>query len=148
MVAPIDISVAIPCFNEAENVAAIVAAVKAELVKAAVSYEIIVIDNASTDATATIARKLCVADPFVRLIINNRNYGQMRSPVHGVFQTLGAAAICLSADFQDPPDLIGAFIARWRAGAKIVLGVYQSGEASALMRAIRSSRLCVLRAVR
>ena len=137
MNAPIDISVAIPCFNEAENVAAIVAAVKSELVKAAISHEIILIDNASTDATASIAKGLCAADPSVRLIVNNRNYGQMRSPAHAVYESRGAAVISLSADFQDPPALIADFIARWREGAKIVLGVYESGETSPLMRTIR-----------
>jgi hypothetical protein len=62
----------------------------------------------------------------------------LRSPVHAIYQAAGNAVISLCADFQDPPELIGDFIARWRGGAKIVLGVYKSSEPSLVMRAIRS----------
>ena len=136
---PADISVVIPCLNEEENVRAIVAAVEGELAKAGVTFEIIVIDNASTDRTAALVRELCREDPRVKLILNNRNYGQMRSPTHAIFQTRGRAVIGIGADFQDPPALIGEFIARWRAGAKIVLAVYQSEEKSALLKTLRAT---------
>ncbi|MDQ2859259.1 MAG: glycosyltransferase family 2 protein [Pseudomonadota bacterium] len=138
MTTPVDVSVVIPCFNEEENVLAIAEAVATELAKESVSYEIILIDNASTDGTVSVAKGLCERDNRIRLIVNNRNYGQMRSPAYAVYQSRGRAVISLSADFQDPPALIGQFIARWRAGAKIVLGVYQSGESSFLLRSIRA----------
>ena len=62
----------------------------------------------------------------------------MRSPTHAVYQASGAAVIGISADFQDPPELIGELIARWRAGAMIVLGVRASEKTSAVLRFIRA----------
>jgi len=133
----IDISVVIPCLNEAENAVAIAKAVAAELIKAGVSYEIIFIDNGSTDSTVDLVKQMCAADPRVRLIVNNQNYGQMRSPTYAIYQTSGQAVIGICADFQDPPEMIGPFIDRWRQGAHIVLGVRASEKAPALMRLFR-----------
>jgi glycosyltransferase involved in cell wall biosynthesis len=118
-----EISVVIPCRNEEANVEAIAAAAIEHLQRHAASYEILFIDNGSTDRTVDLAKRLCQANPCIRLIVNTRNFGQMRSPTHAIYQTRGAAVIGLCADFQDPPEMIGAFISRWRAGAKIVLGV-------------------------
>lgn len=118
-----DISVVIPCYNEQENIEAIVAAVGGELQRADVTYEIVLIDNASTDETVHLALQLCEADARVKLIANNRNYGQLRSPTYGIFQATGRAVIGMCADFQDPPSLLGVFVGKWRAGAPIVLGI-------------------------
>jgi glycosyltransferase involved in cell wall biosynthesis len=119
-----EISAVIPCLNEAENAANIAAAVGTELTKAGVTYEIIFIDNGSIDGTVDIVKSLCESDPRIRLIVNNQNYGQMRSPTHAIYQaTASGAVIGICADFQDPPEMLGEFIARWRSGAMIVLGV-------------------------
>jgi glycosyltransferase involved in cell wall biosynthesis len=128
-----DISVVIPCYNEEENAGPICAAVIAELETTGVSFDIIFIDNDSTDRTVEIIRALCEADPRVRLIVNTRNYGQMRSPTHAIYQTRGRAVIGICADFQDPPTLIPEFIARWRSGADIVLGVRQEEKAGPIL---------------
>ncbi|MEY4555602.1 MAG: hypothetical protein RL093_721 [Pseudomonadota bacterium] len=125
-----EVSVVIPCFNEEENAAAIAGAVAAELEALKATYEIIFIDNASTDATVERIMALCAADPRIKLIANNRNYGQMRSPTHGIYQASGRGVIAMCADFQDPPALIGRFVARWREGAAIVLGVRVSEKTS------------------
>ena len=139
MSAPIEISAAIPCLDEVENVAALVEAIARELAKANVaSYEMVFIDNGSTDGTIDILKGLCAADPRIRLIVNNRNYGQMRSPTYGIYQTSGAAVVAISSDFQEPPEMIGQFIERWRAGALIVLAVRQSEKQTPLMRLIRA----------
>ncbi|MBU3972125.1 MAG: glycosyltransferase family 2 protein [Phenylobacterium sp.] len=126
-----EISVVIPCFNEEDNVAAIAGAVAGELAALNADYEIIFIDNASTDDTVERIMKLCDADRRIKLIANNRNYGQMRSPTHGIYQAGGRAVIAMCADFQDPPALIGRFVTRWREGAAIVLGVRASEKTSA-----------------
>ncbi|HRJ63014.1 glycosyltransferase family 2 protein [Brevundimonas sp. UBA2416] len=125
-----EVSVVIPCFNEEENAAAIAGAVAAELAALNADYEIIFIDNASTDATVERIMALCADDPRIKLIANNRNYGQMRSPTHGIYQTSGRGVIAMCADFQDPPALIGRFVTRWREGAAIVLGVRASEKTS------------------
>jgi hypothetical protein len=125
-----EVSVVIPCFNEEENVAAIAGAVAAELATLKADYEIIFIDTASTDDTVERVMALCAADTRIKLIANNRNYGQMRSPTHGIYQATGRSVIAMCADFQDPPALIGRFVTRWREGASIVLGVRASEKTS------------------
>lgn len=133
---PIEISVLIPCLDEEANVRQIHAAVRAELERHAASWEIIFIDNGSTDATRALLREICAGDDRTRAIFNTRNFGQMRSPTYGVYQAAGAAVIGMSSDFQDPPALIGPFIAAWRAGAKIVLGQFNAVPAGLVATAI------------
>lgn len=125
---PPDISVVIPCYNEEENAAEICAAATAQLESADVTFEIIFIDNNSSDQTVAIIKQICAKDQRVKLIVNSRNFGQMRSPVHAIYQTSGRAVIGLAADFQDPPAMIPQLIERWRAGADIVLGVRRDEE--------------------
>jgi dolichol-phosphate mannosyltransferase len=132
-----EISVVIPCRNEEDNAAQIAAAVIAEMEKTGCSFDLIFIDNGSTDRTIPIIRDLCQRDPRVRLIVNTRNFGQMRSPTHGIFQGRGRAIISMCADFEDPPALIPQFIERWRAGADVVLGVSATKKVSAAFAAFR-----------
>jgi glycosyltransferase involved in cell wall biosynthesis len=133
-----EISIVVPCLDEQENVVPLESAIKAELAKADVqSFEILFIDNGSTDGTIELVKGLCAADASVKLIVNNRNYGQKRSPAHGIYQASGAAVIGMCADFQDPPGMIPEFIARWRGGAKIVLAQRISEKMSLGMRIFR-----------
>ena len=122
------LSVVIPCYNEEENAAAIYAATIAQIEPLGLTFEIIFIDNASCDRTVAIIKDICARDERVRLIVNTRNFGQMRSPTHAIYQCRGKAIIGLCADFQDPPEMIPLFVDRWKAGAKIVLGVRQTEE--------------------
>jgi polyisoprenyl-phosphate glycosyltransferase len=125
-----EISFVIPCRNEEANVREITAAVIKEMEPIGLSFEIILIDNESQDSTVAIARELCAADRRIKLIVNTRNFGQMRSPTHAVFQTSGKAIIGMSADFEDPPYLISRFIERWKAGVPIILGVRETQKSS------------------
>lgn len=134
-----ELSFAIPCYNEEANVVAMYEAVSAEAERYAASHEIIFIDNHSTDRTRDLLRDLCRRDDRVRVILNNRNYGQMRSPTHAIYQAEGRAVIAMCCDFQDPPALIGDFVRQWRAGAQIVLGQRRSEDASGLLSAVRRS---------
>ncbi len=133
-----EISVVIPCLNEEDNARPIYEAVRDELKRHAASFEIIFIDNASTDRTRAIIREICSSDPNVRAIFNTRNFGQMRSPTYGLYQAKGRAVIGMCADFQDPPALLGEFIECWRKGAQIVLGVRRSERANHLLTAARA----------
>jgi len=137
MVASVEISVVIPCFNEAENVFAIAEAVKREIEVITTDYEIIFIDNFSSDSTVALIKDLCRGDPRIRLIANNQNYGQMRSPTYAIYQASGKAVIGICADFQDPPHLIGEFVRSWKAGTQIVLGVKRSEAGSLIERSLR-----------
>lgn len=132
-----EISVIIPCYNEEDNAAAIAQAVLEQLEKVSSSFDIIFIDNGSTDQTVSIVRDLCMRDPRIKLIVNTRNFGQLRSPTHALFQATGRAVIGIVADFQDPPELIPELVERWRNGADIVLGVSETKKMSPLFAACR-----------
>jgi glycosyltransferase involved in cell wall biosynthesis len=127
------VSVVIPCRNEEANAEAIAAAVIAELEPLGITFDIIFIDNESVDKTVEIIRAMCARDPRLRLIVNTRNFGQMRSPTHGIFVARGKAVIGMCADFQDPPALLPQFINRWRAGVDIVLGVRESEKSGFIL---------------
>ncbi len=133
-----EISVVIPCYNEEENAQAIIAAATQQLDALKIDFEIVLIDNASTDRTVQLIREVCARDPRVKLIVNSRNFGQMRSPTHAIYQTSGRAVIGLCADFQDPPELIPQLIAGWREGYDIVLGVRQEEKVGFIHRRLRA----------
>lgn len=118
------ISVMIPCYNEEENARPICEAVRAELQRScpAYDYEILFIDNKSTDRTRDILRQLCAEDRHVKAIFNVKNFGQFNSPYHAMLQTSGDCTITMCADFQDPVELIPRFVAEWERGYKIVIG--------------------------
>lgn len=133
------ITVVTPCFNEAGNVAEVARRVRTVFE----SYpefqrEHLFIDNASTDGTVTELRALAESDPRIRVILNRRNFGHLRSPVHAILQARGDAVVALASDLQDPPELIPEFLSKWEAGAPVVLGVKKSSSESALFYAVRT----------
>lgn len=118
------ISVVTGCFNEEENVEELYLRIRAQFEQLpGYQYEHIFVDNASTDRTVKLVKALAASDPRVKLIVNARNFGHIRSPMHGVLQASGDAIIYLASDLQDPPELIPEFIARWEADYKVVVGV-------------------------
>ncbi|QOF79248.1 glycosyltransferase family 2 protein [Variovorax sp. 38R] len=132
------ITVVTPCYNEEDNVEEVYRQVRAVFATIeGVTYEHLFIDNASTDKTPTLLRELAATDSGVKVILNARNFGHIRSPFHGLLQARGDAAILLVADLQDPPELMKEFIERWLQGAKLVVGVKPSADESGLMFAIR-----------
>ena len=100
-------------------------------------YEQIVIDNASTDGTQEILRKLASKNPRLKVILNARNFGHVRSPYHGMLQASGDAVIYLASDLQEPPELIPDFIKQWEQGAKAVVGIKDSSAESPIFFAVR-----------
>jgi glycosyltransferase involved in cell wall biosynthesis len=134
------ISIVTPCYNEEENVAELVKQIRALFTRElpAYDYEHILIDNASTDGTVAILRKFCAEDPRVKLIINTRNFGHIRSPYHGLLQGGGDAVIVMASDFQDPIDLIPKFVREWENGFKVVKAVKTESSESPTMFAIRT----------
>ena len=132
------ITILTPCYNEAENVRTLYERVRAVFQPlSGYTYEHLFIDNASTDATVAILREIAAADKNVKVIVNTRNFGHVRSPYHALLQCRGDAVIGMAADLQDPPELIPSFLDKWREGYKVVLGVKEAAEESALMSAIR-----------
>ncbi len=137
LVASPEVTVCIACRNEEENVEAIAAAVTASMEQVDASFDIIFIDNESTDRTVEIVTRMCAEDARIKLIVNTRNFGQMRSPTHAIYEAGGRGVISMCADFQDSPDLLPEFVARWRAGAPIVLGVRKVEKSTLLLTFFR-----------
>jgi glycosyltransferase involved in cell wall biosynthesis len=132
------VTIMTPCYNEAENVRALYDRVRAVFQPLSkYKYEHVFIDNASTDETVSVLRDIAAHDRNVKVIVNTRNFGHVRSPYHALLQCKGDAVIGMAADLQDPPELIPAFLEKWREGYKVVLGVKSASEESTLMFAIR-----------
>jgi glycosyltransferase involved in cell wall biosynthesis len=106
--------------------------------------EIIWIDNASTDHTVDKVAAWCARDSRVKLIVNARNFGPVRSPFHALMQASGVACIYLASDLQDLPELIPQFVERWEAGFDVVAGVYKSSSDGFLMRRCRDAYYTIL----
>ena len=134
------ISIVSGCFNEEENIEEFVARVSAVMAKLPqYEYEIIVIDNASCDRSQELLRKMAAADKRLKVIINARNFGHIRSPFHALLQAQGDAVLCLVSDLQDPPEMIPDFIKKWEDGSKLVVAVKEQSEESPLFFFIRRS---------
>lgn len=134
------ISVLIPCYNEEENVEPISQAVLETLQRdlPQYDYELVFIDNDSTDDTRPILRRLCAGNPKIKAIFNARNFGQFNSPYYGMLQVTGDCVIEMVADFQDPVEMIPKYVAAWEEGYKIVIGIKTSSKESRIMYALRS----------
>jgi glycosyltransferase involved in cell wall biosynthesis len=102
-------------------------------------FEFVIIDNDSTDGTQEILRRIAADDERVKVILNTRNFGHIRSPIHGLFQARGDASIFLASDLQDPPELIPQFIEKWEEGFKLALGVKKDSEESPLFFLVRKA---------
>jgi glycosyltransferase involved in cell wall biosynthesis len=123
------ISIVTPCYNEESNIKDVYEQVKAIFDDLnSYEYEHIFIDNKSKDSTREILKDIAKSDKNVKLIFNTRNFGLLKSPVHGILQASGDAVVLLVADLQDPPSMIKDFITKWEDGFKVVLGVKKSSE--------------------
>ena len=100
-------------------------------------YEHIFIDNASTDDTVKILKNIAKEDSRVKIIVNTRNFGHIRSPFYAMLQARGDAVVTFVSDLQDPPALIKDFVKKWEEGYKIVIGVKNESDENALMFFIR-----------
>ena len=132
------ISILTACYNEEENVEALIKAVAEVFSKLSkYTYEHIFIDNASSDKTVSILRQIASENKNVKVIVNARNFGHIRSPYHGLMQCHGDAVVSLVADFQDPPELIKDFLEKWEEGYKIVVAVKKNSKENPIMSFIR-----------
>ncbi|PIT88163.1 MAG: glycosyltransferase [Candidatus Magasanikbacteria bacterium CG10_big_fil_rev_8_21_14_0_10_36_32] len=132
------IEIVVPCYNEVQNAGELYLEIQ-KIINNFQNYDFgfLFIDNASTDGTDNLLKKIASEDKRVRVILNNRNFGPIRSPYYGLLQTIGDAVIIMSADFQDPPELIVDFIKKWEEGNKIVLGIKNKSKENKLMFILR-----------
>ena len=134
------ISIVVPCYNEEENVVPLANALrlcfKEQLPE--YQYEILFIDNDSSDKTREKIRGLCKLDKGIKAIFNAKNFGQFNSPYYAMLQSTGDATILMAADFQDPVEMIPRFVHAWEDGYRIVIGVKTESNESKIMYALRS----------
>lgn len=141
------ISILIPCFNEVDNVEPMSFAV-VNILKEALSnydYEILFIDNCSTDGTREKLEEICKANHKIKAIFNVTNFGQFNSPFYGMCQTTGDCTISMCCDFQDPVELIPRFVEEWEKGHKIVSGIKTSSKESPIIYFLRSLYYKIIR---
>lgn len=135
------ISIVTACYNEEENVNELYRQVR-DVIENELSgyeYEHLFIDNASEDNTVKILKELALQDKRVKIIVNSRNFGHIRSPVHGLYQASGDVVISVVADLQDPPAMIPEFIKKWEEGYDIVVAIKRQSEENSLMFKIRET---------
>lgn len=131
------ISIVTPCYNEEDNVEELCARIATVMHAQPYDYEHILIDNHSTDGTVARVKAIAADDPRVKLIVNARNFGHIRSPYYGILQSRGDACVLIASDLQDPPEIIAEFIQRWEEGYKTVLAVKPESDETAFMFMLR-----------
>ena len=132
------LSIVTPTYNEIDNIESLLDSIREAIAPLEqYEFEIIVIDNCSSDGTQEKIREIAVKDTRIKVIFNVRNFGHIRSPYYGILQSNGLATIYLASDFQDPPDLIPKFIEEWEKGWKLVMAVKPVSKGSPLMHFLR-----------
>lgn len=134
------IAIVIPCYNEEENIVGIAKAIEDELVSSLpqYDYEILIIDNCSTDNSRALIREICTNNKKVKAIFNAKNFGQFNSPYHAILQADGDCVIPICADFQDPVEMIPRFVHEWENGYKIVCGIKSKSKENPFVRFFRT----------
>jgi dolichol-phosphate mannosyltransferase len=134
------LSIVTPCFNEEDNIDDLYMRIKAVIVDLTkYKFELIFIDNHSEDTSVAKLKRLAAIDPMVKVIVNTRNFGHIRSPYYGILQSKGAATIYLASDLQDPPELIPQFISHWEDGYKLVMATKPASMGVAWIHALRKA---------
>jgi glycosyltransferase involved in cell wall biosynthesis len=128
------VTVVSPCYNEEGNVEELFQRVEAVFASLpGYQFDYIFIDNASKDRTVEVLKAMAKNDQRVKIIVNSRNFGHIRSPYYGLLQGTGEAVIYLASDLQDPPELIPDFIKKWEEGYKVVWAVKAQSHETPLM---------------
>jgi glycosyltransferase involved in cell wall biosynthesis len=134
------VSIVAGCFNERDNIAELHQRITDVMAKMPhLDYEILLIDNASTDGTVEVIRAIAETDKRLKAIVNVRNFGHIRSPYHALLLAQGDAVIGMASDLEDPPELILQFIKKWEEGFKIAIGVRDKHEETGIMPLLRKS---------
>ena len=133
------ISIVSHCYNEEENVTELYEQVKAIFSDQLNDYEYehIYIDNASTDKTVELLKDIAKKDKNLKIIVNSRNFGHLRSPMYAILQARGDVAITIATDLQDPPELIVDFVHAYEEGYNIVIAVKASSQEAGLIFKVR-----------
>lgn len=133
------ISIVTSCYNEELNIEEFYERClkQIDMFRDKYEFEFIVADNSSTDNTVKKLREIAEKDKTFKVILNSRNFGQLRSPFHALQQAFGDAVIILCSDLQDPPELISELITSWENGNEAVMLQKNSSEENPLIFVLR-----------
>jgi dolichol-phosphate mannosyltransferase len=129
-------SMVVPVLNEQEALPETYTTLNRILESLDMPFEVVVVDNGSTDWTPTLMREICARDPRWKFIRLSRNFGYQNSITAGMLAALGDAIMVIDADLQDPPELIPEFVDRWKEGHDIVYGIREKRTGESLWRVI------------
>ncbi|PNG25305.1 glycosyltransferase family 2 protein [Methylocella silvestris] len=135
-----ELSVVAPVYNESQNLRPLLERLIPVLESCARSFEIIFVDDGSTDDTIDVLRKAHDLDPRIRAVSLSRNFGKEIAIAAGLDHISGAAAVIIDADLQHPPEIIRAFVEKWREGYKNVYGQRIDRAADAPLRRVLTQR--------
>jgi glycosyltransferase involved in cell wall biosynthesis len=117
------ISIVVPCFNEEEVLRTTNRRLISVLEQLSLRFEILYVDDGSTDGTAEILHELQALDERIRVICFSRNFGHQMAITAGLEHAAGDAVAIIDADLQDPPEVLADFVAKWMEGFQVVYGV-------------------------
>jgi dolichol-phosphate mannosyltransferase len=129
-------SLVVPVLNEQEALPVSYATLNEILDRLGLSYEVVVVDNGSTDGTPELMRAICAKNARWKYLRLSRNFGYQNSITAGMLAARGEAIMVIDADLQDPPELIAEFVAKWREGYEIVYGVREKRTGESPLRVI------------
>ena len=132
------ISIVTPTFNEANNIEKLSIKIKEICDSNDINYEQIIIDNNSDDGTIDIIKKLTSQHKNIKAILNQSNFGHIKSPYYALLQSQGDATITMQSDFQSPPELIVDYYNKWIRGSKVILGRRKKVSDNFFLKIIKS----------
>jgi polyisoprenyl-phosphate glycosyltransferase len=131
---PILLSVIVPCLNEEEALRGTQVRLSSALEQIPTNFEIIYVDDGSTDATPEVLRELQAYDSRVRVVRFSRNFGHQMAITAGLEHAAGDAVVIIDADLQDPPETIMDFFRKWQEGYDVVYGVRTEREGETVFK--------------
>jgi glycosyltransferase involved in cell wall biosynthesis len=117
-----------PIFNEVENIPELYRRISEVMDSTNTSWELVMVDDGSTDGSSDLIRELAVSDTRVRPVIFARNFGHQIAVTAGLDYSRGEAVVIIDADLQDPPELILEMISKWQEGYEVVYAIRSERE--------------------
>jgi glycosyltransferase involved in cell wall biosynthesis len=133
------IAVVIPCYNEASSLREAHRRVSQTIAPASAAYEIVYVDDGSTDETPDMLRAIQQEDPHVKVVYLSRNFGHQFAVTAGLTHAGADAVVILDADLQDPPEVMLDMIERWEQGYDVVYGVRSDREGETRFKLLTAS---------